>query len=141
MEENTGLFSRRPGKDFSRNSKLTLQKTVSILLAMQGKSISNELLDFFDFDPNTPSASAFVQARNKLAPNAIQTLFQRFVRECDVHGTYKGFRLLAADGSEFPIPQNKNTLHLNAIYDIQNNIYVDGIVEFDKKFDVKLTFH
>ena len=88
MEENTGLFSRRPGKDFSRNSKLTLQKTVSILLAMQGKSISNELLDFFDFDPNTPSASAFVQARNKLAPNAIQTLFQRFVRECDVHGTY-----------------------------------------------------
>lgn len=135
MEENTGLFSRRPGKDFSRNSKLTLQKTVSILLAMQGKSISNELLDFFDFDPNTPSASAFVQARNKLAPNAIQTLFQRFVRECDVHGTYKGFRLLAADGSEFPIPQNKNTLHLNAIYDIQNNIYVDGIVENVKNCD------
>ena len=32
-------------------------------------------------------------------------------------------------------------IHINAIYDIQNNIYVDGIVEFDKKFDVKLTFH
>ena len=129
MAQNSDLFSKRPGKDFSRNSKLSLEKTISILLAMQGKSISNELLDFFNYEQNTPSTSAFVQARNKLIPQTMQTLFQRFVSVSEACDTYKGFRLLAADGSEFTIPQNKDALHLNAVYDIQNNIYVDGIAE------------
>ena len=135
MAQNSDLFSKRPSKDFSRNSKLSFEKIISILLTMQGKSISNELLDFFNYEQNTPSASAFVQARNKLAPHTMQTLFQRFVSASDVHETYKGFSLLAADGSEFPIPQNKEALHLNAIYDIQNNIYVDSIVENVKDCD------
>lgn len=135
MEANSNLFSKRPGKDFSRKSKLSFAKTVSILLAMQGKTISDELLNFFDYQLDTPSASAFVQARNKLAHNTMQTLFQRFVSVSEVYETYKGFRLLAADGSEFSVPQNKDGLHLNVIYDIQNNIYVDSIVENVKVCD------
>ena len=82
---------------------------------MQGKTIADELLNFFDYKLNTPSASAFVQARNKLAPDTMQTLFQRFVSVSEVYETYKGFRLLAADGSEFSVPQNKDGLHLNAV--------------------------
>ena len=46
MAQNACLFSKRPGKDFSRNSKLSFEKTVSILLTMQGKIISKELLKF-----------------------------------------------------------------------------------------------
>ena len=135
MEQNSVSFSKRPGKDFSRKSKLSFAKTVSILLAMQGKTISDELLNFFDYKLDTPSASAFVQARNKLAPNTMQTLFHRFVSASEVHETYKGFRLLAVDGSEFSVPQNKDALHLNAVYDIQNNIYLDSIVENVKVCD------
>ncbi len=111
MEQNSVLYSKRSGKDFSRKSKLSFAKTVSILLAMQGKTISDELLNFFDYKLDTPSASAFVQARNKLDRNTMQTLFHRFVSTSEVHETYKGFRLLAADGSEFSIPQNKDALH------------------------------
>ncbi len=73
------------GLFYSRKSKLSFAKTVSILLAMQGKTISEELRNFFDYKLNTSSAS-------------------------EVHETYKGFRLLA-------------------VYDIQNKIYVDSIVE------------
>jgi len=135
MEQNSVSFSKRPGKDFSRKSKLSFAKTVSILLAMQGKTISDELLNFFDYKSDTPSVSAFVQSRNKLAPNTMQTLFHRFVSASEVHETYKGFRLLAADGSEFSVPQSKDALHLNAVYDIQNNIYVDSIVENVKVCD------
>ena len=111
MAHDADLFSKRPGRDFSRNSKLSFEKTISILLCMQGKSISIELLNFFEYGQNTPSASAFAQARNKLASHTMQTLFQRFVCACEVHHTYKGFRLLAADGSEFSIPQNKEALN------------------------------
>ena len=63
----------------SVKSKLSFVKTVSILLAMHGKTISDELLNFFDYKLDTPSAS-------------------------EVHETYKGFRLLAVDGSEFSVP-------------------------------------
>ena len=137
MEENSSLYSKRPGKDFSRNSKLSLEKTISILLTMQGKSISSELLDFFNYDQDTPSASAFVQARSKMAPKTMEILFKRFVKISDVCNTYKGkgLRLLAADGSEFQIPHSEDSLHLNAVYDIPNNIYVDSIVENVKNCD------
>ena len=121
IKKNELKVSKRPGKDFSRKSKLSFAKTVSILLAMQGKTISDELLNFFDYKLDTPSASAFVQARNKLARNTMQTLFHRFVSASEVHETYKGF--------------SKDALHLNAVYDIQNNIYVDSIVENVKVCD------
>lgn len=132
MEQDIASFSKKPGKDFSRKSKLTFSTTVSILLAMQGKSISKELLKFFNYKKkNTPDVSSFFKSKEKLAPNTLQTLFQRFVRVCEDYAceTYKGFRLFAVDGSDFQIPQNKNSLHLNAIYDIQNRIYVDAIAE------------
>ena len=131
MAQNSASFSKRPGKDFSRNSKLTFGKTVSILLAMQGKSLSKELLKFFNYKKDVPDVSSFVKSKEKLAPHTLQTLFERFVSVCEDCSceTYKGFRLLAVDGSDFQIPQNKNSLHLNALYDIQNKIYVDAIAE------------
>ena len=135
MEQNFVLFSKRSGKDFSRKSKLSFTKTISILLAMQGKTISDELLNFFDYKLDTPSASAFVQARNKLARNTMQTLFQRFLSASEVNETYKGFRFLAVDGSAFSVPLSKDALHLNAVYDIQNKIYLDSIVENVKVCD------
>ena len=110
MEQNFVLFSKRSGKDFSRKSKLSFTKTISILLAMQGKTISDELLNFFDYKLDTTSAS-------------------------EVNETYKGFRFLAVDGSAFSVPLSKDALHLNAVYDIQNKIYLDSIVENVKVCD------
>lgn len=131
MEQDSASFSKRPGKDFSRKSKLSFSNIISILLTLQGKSISKELLEFFNYTINTPDASSFVKSKNKLAPHTLQTLFKRFVSTCEDYASqmYEGFRLLAVDGSDFQIPQNENSMHLNAIYDIQNRIYVDATVE------------
>ena len=145
------LFSKRPGQDFTRKSKLGFEKTISILLAMEGRSIRNELLEYFNCSENTPSASAFIQCRNKLLPEAMETIFHRFAESFGAERTYKGYRLLAVDGSDIHIPTNPddedsffpskngskvyNLMHLNAMYDLLNNTYTDAIVEGSQSCD------
>ena len=142
------LFSRRPGQDFTRKTKLSFEKTISILLAMEGRSVRNELLEQFYCSESTPSASAFVQCRSKLLPEAVETIFHRFAESFGAERTYKGYRLLAVDGSDVHIPTNPNDtsshfapkdgskaynlLHLNAMYDLLNHTYTDAIVEGSK---------
>ena len=43
-----------------------------------GATMSKELLDFFDFNKNTPSVSAFTQQRSKVLPEAFEYLFKSF---------------------------------------------------------------
>lgn len=142
------LYSRRPGQDFTRKSKLGFEKTISILLAMEGRSVHNELLEQYNCSESTPSASAFVQCRSKLLPEAVETLFRRFAESYGAERTYKGYRLLAVDGSDIHIPTNPsdlnsyfvpkdnskayNLLHLNAMYDLLSHTYTDAIVEGSK---------
>ena len=145
MSQTPWLFCRTPGKDFSRTSKLVLQHLISLLLSMEGKSISNELLNYYNCSKDTPSASAFVQCRHKLLPEAMAFLFHEFTGSCAPDKTYKGFRLLAVDGSDVQIPTNLehteslmvtsdtsapyNLLHLDAIYDLCSHLYLDVVVD------------
>ena len=39
---------------------------------MESKSLTNELIDMFDSSPEMPSASAFVQQRSKIKPDAFK---------------------------------------------------------------------
>ena len=55
MEQYSWLFSKNPRTDFSRKSKLGFKKTISIILSLEGKSISNELLNYFRCTPDVPS--------------------------------------------------------------------------------------
>ena len=41
------MFSERPGKDFTRNRKLPFRKMISFILAMEGRSLTNEMLEYF----------------------------------------------------------------------------------------------
>ena len=70
------MFSVQPGKDFSRNRKLSFPKIVSFLLAMEGGTLTTELLKHFGCSPDTASASALVQQRKKLAREAFATMMQ-----------------------------------------------------------------
>ena len=145
MSQNAEEFSKRPGKDFSRKGKLGLEKTISILLSMEGKSLNNELLTYFSCAKDSPTASAFVQSRAKLHPDALPFLFSRFVKASDAKLLYKGLRLFAVDGTTIQIPftpedkdslviysdqiQPVNMLHLNALYDLCGHTYADVILE------------
>ncbi len=100
------MFSSNPEKDFSRERKLPLKKVISILLSMQGGTLTTELLKYFNCSLDTASSSAFVQQRNKQNSFAFPTLFDLFIKKTDSAKLYKGFRLLAADGSDFKILHN-----------------------------------
>jgi len=91
------VFSKQPGKDFSRTKKLSFSKVISILLAMKGGTLTNELLKYFGCSAET--ASTFVQQRNTLVPETLPALFDLFVQKTQPMKLYKGFRLFAADAS------------------------------------------
>lgn len=142
------MFSKQPEKDFTRNRKLPFPKLVSFLLAMEGGTLTTELLKRFGCSLDTASASAFVQQRSKLAPETFPSLFDLFVRKTQPIKLYKGFRLLAADGSDIQIPNNPehtashypgtngqasyNILHLDAIYDLLQCTYQDASLAGDR---------
>lgn len=72
------IFCINPDTDFTRNRKLDFETTMMIVLCMGASPIRDELLKFNDFSIDTPSASAFVQARSKIKPEAFKTLFDGF---------------------------------------------------------------
>ena len=75
------LFAKNPAADFSRNRKLDFASTIQCILSMENGGLKNELLDFFRFSVDTPSASAFHQQRSKLLPETFPFLFHEFAEE------------------------------------------------------------
>lgn len=143
-EKNSISIIRNPTVDFSRNRKLNFNQLLKTIIFMAGKPIKEELYDYFDYSVNVATSSAFVQARDKLLPNAFQELFYLLNNEFQCVNKYKGFRLLAVDGSDLSIPldiHDTDTLksngdgakpssmfHINSSYDILNQRYDDIII-------------
>ena len=137
-------FVKDPLRDFTRLRQLPMQRVLKILLCAEGGTLTAELLKFFHFHQDTPTDSAFIQQRHKLNDAALPALFHTFVNMTDLAHRYKGYRLLAADGSDIQIPLNPqdsssyfpsannkapyNMLHLDALYDLRQRTYVDASV-------------
>ena len=100
LEETPEQFVRRPGRDFTRPRTLRFETVISLLLTMSENSVGKAMIERFQNREETPSASAFVQQREKLLPAAMETLFQRFTACLRPAGRFQGYRLLAADGSD-----------------------------------------
>ena len=88
------LFSKNPEVDFSRNRKLDFVSTIQFLLSMESGSLKKELLDYFQFSVDTPSASAFCQQRNKLLLEAFQFLFYEFNSCFSFEKKYKDYQTI-----------------------------------------------
>ena len=145
MGESPELFVKNPGKDFTRNRKLTFEYVINLLLSMGGNSIYKELLEYFKYDAKTATSSAFVQQRGKILPSALEYLFKEFTNSFDNYKTFNGYRLLAADGSKLNIFHNPedadtytkckdnakgfNLIHLNALFDLCNKVYTDAYIQ------------
>ncbi len=71
-------YTLNPGKDLSRCKKLPPDKLITFLISEGPSSTKNELLDFFNMDPQKPTASAFNQQRAKLKPEALEAVFKQF---------------------------------------------------------------
>lgn len=139
------LYVRNPETDFTRKKKLPFETVMHLLISMGGNSLYKELLESQGYDVNTATTSAFVQQRNKILPSAVEFLFHQFTQSYTDIKDYRGYRLLAVDGSDLHIatdssdtntyfqnaPGTKgyNLLHLNAAYDLCNRLYVDAVVQ------------
>lgn len=144
-------YVKHPGKDFSRKRRLDFRRLVRFLISMEASSQKQELLSFFHYN-DPPSASALNQQRKKLNDPAMQAVFYSFNKSVPFSKCYKGFHLLACDGSDLSITRNPddtdtafcsgtvghsclgyNMIHLNALYDINERRYFDAIIQPGRK--------
>lgn len=149
VSQNIGCYVANPGIDFSRHRNLTDEVLIRFLIQLQAKSINSELCDYF-LNQSPPTASAFCQQRSKLDPEAMARVFQLFSDTAPITNTWKGYQILACDGSDINIPYNPsdqetfiradsismkgyNQLHLNALYDVMNGIYTNVMIDTKHK--------
>ena len=52
-------YAKRPGRDFSRNRKLSFKQLLLMFLTMEGECIREEIYKFFERITGTPSKAAF----------------------------------------------------------------------------------
>ncbi|GAB1858748.1 IS4 family transposase [Flavobacteriaceae bacterium MHTCC 0001] len=143
-------------KYFTRVRKQTFHLILLFMLNMLRKSLAIEIDNFFNFlgkkagSGSKFSKSAFVQARKKIKPEVFKHLSQTLVNEFYSDNeaaikTWKGFRLLAIDGSRITLPitkelkayygETKNQsstgvvqARCSVLYDVENNYVLDGIL-------------
>lgn len=141
-------YAKCPDADFTRSRKLPFNTLIESMLRMEGGSMGNELISVFPKASETPSVSAFFQQRNKLKAGVFDDLFHSLVLSVESiqsPKTFDGLRLLAIDGTDIHIPtdlthaetllslkqgkETYNMLHMNALYDLLQQTYVDEIIQ------------
>lgn len=140
ITNNIACYCADPVSDFTRSRKLPCDILMKLIIQFQSKALNSELSDYFkDFD-SLPTGSAFCQQRSKLEVEAFSRLFYTFTHSFQHYRTYKGYYILACDGSDINIPFDPNDedtfcqtgsnrpysqFHLNALYDCMNQVYWD----------------
>lgn len=154
MDSTHWLFTKNPNTDFSRKKKWSFTEIVKFMISMEGKSLKDELYEYFDYEYETPSNSSFNQRRAQILPEAFEFLFKEFTNTFVCKDkTYKGYKLIACDGSNLCIslnpndkttyfqsnPKDKgfNSFHLNAFYDLLGRIYTDAVIQPGRELNEK----
>ena len=145
IREELSKYTADPKRDFTRNRKLPFETLCRTILSMSGQSLNVELQRQFHYDPTAATTSAFVQQREKLLPAAFEEILRRFTYQNRPIRRWNGYTLLAVDGSHVQIPSNihdkathfnstkggrgYNLLHLNTLYDLESQLYLDAIIQ------------
>lgn len=147
VTSNISEYVMNPKKDMTRKKKLPADKLISFLVSQGASSTKIELLDFFNMDSSCPTVSALNQQRSKLKPEALQAVFNEFNSRMDSDGHKSGYRFLAADGSTFSFFSKSSfaddeylvseghsakgfySMHLNALYDLEQHTYTDAVIQ------------
>lgn len=132
-------------RDFTRNRKLPFETLCRTILSMSGQSLNVELQRQFHYDPTSATTSAFVQQRGKLLPTVFEEILRRFIYQNRPARRWNGYTLLVVDSSRVQIPSSihdkatyfnstkdgrgYNLLHLNALYDLESQLYLDAIIQ------------
>jgi len=126
-----------------KERKLDFRKDMKILLSCGAASMKKELYEHFDYDIDTVSLPGFIRSRSKIKEEAFKELMDSMNKAYPCDKKYRGYRLLAVDGSDLVISTDKNDtqtingnqcgaynkFHLNCLYDILNHRYIDNITQ------------
>ena len=141
---NIACYCNDPVSDFTRKRKLTAETLIHFIVQMQSKSLNSELCEYFTDLDSLPTASALCQQRDKLDISAFQRIMYLFVNAFDDYKTWKGYHVLACDGSDVNIAydekdedtkrQNGNNkpfsqFHINGLYDCINHVFWDTSID------------
>ena len=130
---------------FTRSErKLNFVEYMKILMSIGSSSMNKELLSYFGYDPDSVSFPGFIKSRSKISEGAFIELLKMMNKAFPCDKTYKGYRLLAVDGSDLIVSYDSqdietynsqekmkgyNEIHINALYDILNHRYLDNIIQ------------
>ena len=145
MRKELSKYTTDPKRDFTRNRKLPFETMCRTILSMSGQSLNVELQRQFRYDPTAATTSTFVQQRGKVLPTAFEEILRRFTYQNRPIRRWNGYTLLAVDGSHVQIPSDihdeatyfnstkggrgYNLLHLNALYDLESQLYLDAVIQ------------
>ena len=100
---NITCYCSDPVSDFTRKRKLTAEILIHFIIQMQSKSLNSELCEYFTDLNFLPTSSALCQQRDKLDISAFQRILRLFINAFDDYKTWKGYHILACDGSDVNI--------------------------------------
>ena len=148
-------FLNNPSSAFTRKKKISFEQTMLFPMIAGADNVATELLDLFG-EENLPLPSAMIQRRNQVKKEAFQELFYLFKKSIPIANTFHGYQLIACDGTRLNLPYNHddhNTLvdniegrkafnqtHLNALYDIMNDMFLDAEVQSMQEIDENKAF-
>ena len=95
-----------PDKDFTRDRKQTLSSVVRTGLLRSGSTQNQDLRLVYGVGDDRPSASAYIQQRDKLAGSFYRLLFDNMQEEKDFTLIKGRYLLAACDGSDINICPN-----------------------------------
>ena len=157
MNNDPSAFVKHPGIDFTRNRKCPFSALILLILSLDRSSLNREIRRFFNkISSPVITKSAFIQQRTKLNDTAFPFLFSALNDILPFKKTFRGYHLLACDGSDLNVPPldgdvstrvASNTsgvsyyqFHLNAVFDILEERYTDIFLQPRAQFDERKAF-
>lgn len=142
-------YVKNPGKDFTRQRKISMEDVLKFTIMMEGGSLKKEIYQYVKTTTVNFTSSAYIQQRSKLLVSAFRDSLHQFNQLCDDMKTFNGYYVYAADGSYINVYTNPNEkdsyiqsldnikgynlLELHALYDLKNCTYKDAIILPAKK--------
>lgn len=145
-EKKIDSFVKAPGVDMIRHRSCSFIDTVLATINMSSGRTNTELFNFFMAKKqHLPSKSAFSQQRQKFNNQLFPHILKEFNNAIPFKKTFKGYHLIAIDGSDLNLPTDKNDtvyrvkqarnnnyyyqMHINAMFDICENRYHSILIQ------------
>ena len=133
-----------------KGRKTSFRDTMKTVISFGSDSLPLEMNRYFNDKDTLPiTQSGFIQSRAKIKTEAFIQVMNLINKAYPCKKKYKGYRLLAIDGSDLNIAKDKKDdasrksngenaipsymLHINCEYDILNDRYVDCVIQKHKE--------